>query len=185
MHTSVGFLAFASFLSGFSWDTAQSEIPWKATYQEGRSHGQKVKKPLAVIVGAGKTGYQKLIQDGSLTSDVRKILANEYIPVYLDSEKAENKRLIADLGITLGKGIVLSNREGNTQAFFHDGTISEGDLTRQLKHFADPTLVVQTTVTLSTYQSSFYPSLGSSRTSYYPYSGTELRFGTPTTTQNC
>ena len=178
MHTSVGFLAFASFLSTFSWDAALPEIPWKGSYQEARTHGQKVRKPLAVIVGAGKTGFQQLIQDGSLSSDVRKILANEYISVYLDSEKAENKRLIEDLGITLGKGIVLSDRDGKTQAFFNDGTISEKDVTRQLWHFADPSIVVHTTTTLSTYRNSFYPS-----------SGTDLRSSTPylpaTSTRNC
>ncbi len=178
MHTSVGFLAFASFLSAFSWDAVLPEIPWQSSYQEARSLGQKVKKPLAVIVGTGKTGYQQLIQDGSLTSDIRKILANEYIPVYLDTEKAEDKRLIETLGITLGKGIVLSDREGKTQAFFHEGTISEKDITRQLWQFADPSLVVQTTTTLST-----------NRVSYYPSSSTDFRSATPyspaTSTRNC
>ena len=178
MHTSVGFLAFASFLSSVSWDAVLPEIPWQTSYQEARSHGQKAKKPLAVIVGAGKSGYQQLIQEGSLSSDIRKILANEFISVYLDTEKAENIRLIADLGITLGKGIVLSDREGKTQAFFHEGTISEKDITRQLARFADPSLVVNTTTTLS-----------SGRVSYYPSSGTEIRSSTTysrvTSTRNC
>jgi hypothetical protein len=156
MRTSVGLLAFASFVVAAGSASAQ-DVDWRKSYFEARDHGQKVKKPLAVIVGSGPNGFNQLIQDGSLTSDVRKIIANEYIPVYLDSEKAENRRLIQDLGITLGKGVVLSCRAGDKQAFFHDGSLSDRELTRQLWHFADPSVVVNTTTTSTSGRISYYP----------------------------
>ena len=135
MHTSVGFLAFASFLSTFSWEAALPEIPWKGSYQEARSHGQKVKKPLAVIVGAGKSGFQQLIQEGSLSSDVRKILANEYISVYLDSEKAEGEH-VRSFQLALAK---LKQRPGRARFDIH----RPGPLIDHPNHLSDYLAVYQ------------------------------------------
>ncbi len=162
MRTSVGFFALASLLVAFAGPVSAQELAWRNSYLEAREHGQKVKKPLAVFVGVGPTGFQQIVQDGSFSSDVRKALANEYIPVYLDADKAEHKRLIQELGISTRKGVVLSDRAGDTQAFFYDGTLSEVELTRQLRHFADPALIVRSTSTTSTGRFSYYPASGSS-----------------------
>lgn len=162
MHTSFGFFAFASLLAAFTGSVSAQELAWRSSYQEARDHGQKVKKPLAVFVGAGQAGFRQIVQDGSFSSDVRKILASEYIPVYLDADRADHKRLIQELGISSRKGVVLSDRAGDTQAFFHDGALSETELTRQLRYFAAPDLVVRSTATTSSGRYSFYPSNGSS-----------------------
>ncbi|MSQ93926.1 MAG: hypothetical protein EXR98_05140 [Gemmataceae bacterium] len=161
MHTSVGFFAFAGLLTAFAGPVSAQDLAWKNSYLEARDHGQKVKKPLAVFVGAGAAGFQQIVQDGAFSSDIRKILAAEYTLVYLDADRADHKRLIGELGISSRKGLVLSDRAGDTQAFFHDGTLSEAELTSQLRHYADPALIVRSTSTTSSGRYSFYPPNGS------------------------
>src|SRR5438094_6788851 len=158
MRTSVGLFAFVGFFAAFCTGTASAQdVVWKESYFEAPDHGQKVNRPLAVFVGTGATGFQQIVQNGGFSSDVRKILANEYIPVYLDADQAENQRLIRDLGITSKKGLILSDRECGSQAFFHDGTLSETELRSQLWRFADPSIVVRSTATTSSGRYSFYP----------------------------
>lgn len=170
MRTSVGLLAFASFIAAFPLTASAQEVTWRKSYFEARDHGQKAKKPLAVVVGNGPTGYEQIVQDGSLNGEIRKIIAAEYIPVYLDANQAENQRLIRELGITNGRGIVLSDRAGDSQAFFHEGSLSEKELARQLSYFASPSIVVRTTAT-SNGQTSYYPPSPNGGLSYPSYGG--------------
>ena len=182
MYTSIGLLAFAGLwnAAGFA---SLPEVAWKRSYSDAYVEGQKAKKPLAVIMGAGPNGYQKVIQEGTFTSDIRKILANEFIPVYLDADKADDLRLIRSLGITSNQGIVLSNRTCDLQAFFHDGSLSEAELTRQLWRSADPTMVVTSTATVSTYtqRTSYYPSMGGTTSGYQP----SVNFAPASSSRNC
>jgi hypothetical protein len=149
MRTSIGMFALVGFLSAFNGTASAQDVVWKKTYSEARDHGQKVNKPLAVFVGTGANGFQKIIEEGSFSSDIRKIIAKEYIPVYLDADLAENQQLLKELGIASRKGLILSDRECGSQAFFHDGALSETELTRQLWRFADPSIVVRSTATTS------------------------------------
>lgn len=170
MRTSVGFFAFAGLLAAFAAPLSAQEVSWKKSYWEARDQGQKVKKPLAVIVGTGPTGFQQVLSDGTLSSDVRKILADEYIPVYLDADKAENAKLIQELGILSKKGVVLSCRAGETQAYFHEGSLSEVELTRQLKHFADPNVSIRSTLNGSGRYSYYQPSSSFQPSNFVPAS---------------
>src|SRR5258708_496162 len=98
MRTSAGLFAFVSFFAAFANTVSAQDLTGRKSYFEARDHGQKVNKPIAVFVGTGPNGFQQIVQDGSFSSELRKIIANEYIPVYLDADQAENQRLISDLG---------------------------------------------------------------------------------------
>jgi hypothetical protein len=153
MHTPFGLtLALASCFAAPS----SSENPtWHQDYSEARKLGQEEKKPLAVLVGSGQAGYADLCKHGEISDAVRKLLAKHYVCVYADVTTAHGQKLAKALAITSGKGVVLSNRTGDLQAFFHDGDLSAADLTRAIEHFADAKVVVKTTAT-NTYAATGY-----------------------------
>jgi hypothetical protein len=83
-------------------------------------------------------------------------------------------------------GIVLSDRTGNLQAFYHDGDISKADLDKWVTRFADPSVGVRSTMTNDSLQVSMYPPSDSSSTSNtlggyaptgYGYPGYQGSFG--------
>src|SRR3954449_651734 len=136
MRTSIGSLVLAGFLVAPLAASAQ-EVNWRS-YPEAQEQGQKAGKPLAVFAGVGPGGPEQFIEEGALTPEVRKILADQYVCVYLDANRPADEALIRQFGIKRNKGLVLSDRSGEVQAFSHDGTLSASDLTRQLRLFADP-----------------------------------------------
>src|SRR5438445_11101973 len=100
MRTSVGLFALVSLLAAFTGSASAQDVVWKKTYSEARDHGQKVNKPLAVFVGTGADGFQKIIEEGTFSSDVRKMIAQDYIPRYLRADTAQNRSLVSRLAIT-------------------------------------------------------------------------------------
>jgi hypothetical protein len=155
MYTSVGFVALAMCLVN-----SLASPAWETDYNQARIVSQNEKKPLAVIIGSGDQGFQKLCKDGQLGEGVRKLLVNNYICVYVDASTSHGKKLAADFAILKGKGMVISDRTGSLQAFHHDGDLSAADLTKSLKRYADPNHVVKTTETAQNDRVSNYPSNG-------------------------
>jgi hypothetical protein len=133
---------------------------WQPSYGEARAVGQAEKKPVAVFLGEGPGGHGKVCLDGRLSAEVEKCLGESYVCVYVDVTTEEGRKLAKDFGITQGAGLVLSDRTGSLQAFYHDGLISDADLSRCVKRFADPAVVVRSTATNSTLQVSNYPPEG-------------------------
>src|SRR5262249_39620349 len=130
---------------------------WLTNYTEARKVGRKEDRPLAVFLGSGQAGYEKVSRTGSLSPRVRDLLAQKYVCVYLNVDDTAAQKLANALEITRGRGLVLSDRSGESQAFHHDGDLSEADLVRNLERFANPAFRARTTETN-----------GSSRVSYYP-----------------
>src|SRR5262245_56406145 len=138
MYTSLLFVAFSGMLVASS----QQGVAWQSDYQLARKAGEAQQKPLAVFIGSGAGGYEKVCRDGKLGAEAQKALEDGYVCVYVDASTPAGQKLAADFAVTRGLGLVLSDRPGNSQAFFHDGDLSETDLTRWLKHFADPNVIV-------------------------------------------
>ena len=128
---------------------------WQSSYSVALEVSQKEKKPVAVFVGSGPQGQAALVKEGQFSADMLKILAQKYLCVYLDRSQSANQRLVGDLGITRA-GVVVSDRTGNYQAFHQDGVIAQDVLTRQLSRFADPKLVVSSTVSNTATRVSYY-----------------------------
>jgi hypothetical protein len=156
MHTSITLVAaLATCLSAAS----PSAIPtWHNDYGEARTIGQNEKKPLAVVIGSGQAGYAKLCQDGELNADAKRLLLSHYVCLYVDVGTPEGVKLAKALAVASGKGLVLSDRTGNLQAFYHDGDLSAADLTKALTRFSDANVVVKTTATNTIERTSYYPS---------------------------
>ena len=166
MYTSV--LLFA--LVGIN--PAPSEITepsWLRSYDQARKEGQKASKPLAVFVGSGHHGFNQVSEDGQLSAEARRLLAKNYVCVYLNTDTPEGRRLAATLKIKDKSGVILSDRTGDYQAFNYPGTLRDDELTSCLKRFADPNLVVRTTVTSPYERISYYPPQTSTSTAPNTY----------------
>ena len=166
MRTSIGWFCLAGFLVAPAAQASPEEVVWSRSYREGQEVGQKQGKPLAVFVGTGSAGHEQLTQEGSMPGDVKETLATHYVCVYLDAERADDQPLIRKLGITSGRGLVISDRAGEVQAFNHDGPLSTTELSRQLWHYAGPNVVVRATQSNSVPRLSFYPQAAFTPESY-------------------
>jgi hypothetical protein len=153
MYTSLGLAA----LAGLFLPSSLPEGPaWRLSYTLAREEGQRAGKPLAVVVGSGKLGFDKLSKEGQLSRDAQKMLASNYVAVYLDLDNPQGRKVANELGMT--QGIVLSDRRASVQAFRHDGTLANADIAQYLQRYADPGHVVTSTERAQAVQTiSYYP----------------------------
>lgn len=153
MYTSLVLFALAA-------PAADDALTWMRDYPAARRLAAEKSKPLAVFLGAGRAGYDKVVQ-GGLNDRTRQLLQGSYIPVFVDTSSEAGRRLAEQFEMPGGQGIVLSNRGGELQAFRHEGELRNSDLDTRLQRYADSTRVV-TTDTLTSGRTSFYgPGTGS------------------------
>lgn len=166
MHTSVGLFALAAVLMDSAPPTGG---PWLRDYGKGQELARREGKPLAVVVGTGAEGFEKLAQEGTLGDEVQKLLADHYVRVYLDRSDKAHAKLIE--GLSLGKGgLVIGDVKAEVMAFHHEGTLTRNDLKGYLRTWANPSREVRTTQSHSTTRTSFYPGT-SPGTTYGAYPG--------------
>ncbi|HYV38584.1 MAG TPA: hypothetical protein VE988_23065, partial [Gemmataceae bacterium] len=158
MYTSIALLALTGSMVASSY---HEDLTWQKDYATASQVGQTQKKPLAVFVGTGAMGHEKVCQDGKLSPEVQKTLSDSYVCVYVDVNTPAGQKLASDLNIKSGKGLVLSSRNGDLQAFAHDGDLSSADLGKWVTYGADPNLNVVTTMNNTTSRISMYPGNGS------------------------
>lgn len=132
-------------------------VSWMTDYSAAVQKGGSEGKPVAVFIGTGKTGWNKLSQEGQLANESLQILKQSYVCVYIDAKTEEGKALADAFQVPDGVGIILSDRTGKLQAFRHEGDLPDGRIAQYLERFADPTLVVQTTVSNPSRRSNYAP----------------------------
>ncbi len=115
--------------------SAPESLTWHADYVAARKIGRQEEKPLAVFIGSGQRGWEKISHERKLSPDVRKLLTDHYVCVFVDTSKAHGKRLASEFDMT--HGLVLSTRDGGSQAFRQDGHIGAKDLAFALERFAN------------------------------------------------
>src|SRR5438552_11463178 len=93
-------------LSGFSVPTAVVETPsWLTDYGEARQRGKEERKPLAVFIGSGHQGWEKVSRTGKLDNEAQRILASQYACLYVDTTQPAGQRLAAALEVPDGLGV--------------------------------------------------------------------------------
>ena len=113
-----------------------SEKPtWQTDYSAARKEGQEQNKPLAVFIGSGAQGWKKVSRENELTSDALRTLAESYVCVYVDATSPAGKSLADNFSLT--QGLVVSSRDGQTQAFRHSGPIAATDLDTTLRRYSN------------------------------------------------
>ncbi len=129
---------------------------WSTDYQAARKESATTGKPLAVFLGTGKAGYEKLARDGGeLSAECRRHLASHYVCVYVDTSTESGKRLAEEFEMPGGQGIIVSDRTGAVQAFRHEGRLSNADLGAYLERYAGERTVT-TTETVDSIRGSSY-----------------------------
>jgi hypothetical protein len=145
MYTSVVLVALSGWFA-----PAVPEPPsprWLDDYGLACQQVAKEKKPLAVFIGSGAAGWEKLSREGKIGKEAREALSSSYVCLYIDASSAEGKRLARSFDVPQGLGIVISDRSGEKQAFHHQGDLKGEDLEYYLKKYANPDLVIRTTET--------------------------------------
>ncbi|OAI48108.1 hypothetical protein AYO44_07915 [Planctomycetaceae bacterium SCGC AG-212-F19] len=165
MYTSIVLFA----LTGFG-TAAETVAPsWQTNYAEAKKQGVTDKKPLAVVIGSGQDGWQKLVRGGSLGADQKQLLANSYVCLYADLATEEGKRLAQTLQIGKGVGLVISDHTGNLMAFHHEGDLEAKALTGYLQKYSDPERVVrQTDTNPGSEFRAYYPPAAPAQPAYRP-----------------
>jgi len=119
---------------------ASANIPeqpkWEKSYFEARTWAVENQKPLAVFIGSGVSGWEKVSKDGSFDAKVYQMLKEEYVCVYVDTDTDAGKNLAKAFAVD-AKGLVISDKTGNTQAFHHSGDLSKDLLAKAVERYAD------------------------------------------------
>ncbi len=156
-------LAFSGLLA-----TSPGTLAFQRDYTEARQLGRERAKPLAVFIGSGETGWEKVCRD-KMEGTVEKLLAENYVCVYVNREEERGKQLARDFEAADGPCLIISNRKGDLQAFRHSGEMSNDVLAQRLQRYADENRVMETTETITPARTSFYPPPAQIRyQSYYP-----------------
>jgi hypothetical protein len=162
MYTSILLVA----LSGLVAPGDATESPsWLTDYNSASKQVVSAKKPLAVFLGSKA---DTLSRDGQLSSDAKRILADNYVCLHIDPATAQGKSLASAFELPSGLGIVISDRSGKVQAFRHEGDLANADLVRYLTRYSDPNYVVRTTESNPGERVSYYPPSQAPVSSYCP-----------------
>jgi len=153
MNTSILTVALASMVL-----TGQNAAPtWQTNYSQAQQQGTAQSKPLVVVFGSGPNGWSKVVRDASPTAEVTQLMGDKYVCVYVDTASPAGKQTAQNFGIAGNTGLVISDRTGSLQAFWHQGDVSGETVGRVLTRYSDPQRSVRTTET-NTSRTSFYPS---------------------------
>jgi hypothetical protein len=153
MYTSAMLIALSATLA----PAALRESPtWQSDYSHALQQGRENRKPLAVFVGDGSVGWERVSKEGSLNRDVNSLLAADYVCVYVDVSQSSGRQLADAFDFTEARGLVISDHTGRVQAFHHEGELSNETLAGYLRKFSDKDLVVRTTEDVADPQLRYY-----------------------------
>jgi hypothetical protein len=136
MYTSVVLVALSSYLVPGAF--IPERPAWQDDYGLAVREGRAKNKPLALVVGSGPAGWEKLSRNGTLGKTAKSLLNTSYVCLYIDISKPAGRELAEALEITEPVGLVLSDHAGRKQAFWHAGELKPAELERYLSKYADP-----------------------------------------------
>jgi hypothetical protein len=129
---------------------------WQNDYSKAQEQASAQKKPLVVVFGSGANGWAKVIREAP-TPDLTKLLADKYVCVYVDTASQAGRKLAQDFDITGNLGLVIGDLEGTSQAFWHQGDLTNTSMLHYLEKYGDPRVPVRGTETVNTLRTSYYP----------------------------
>jgi hypothetical protein len=140
-------IAFLAAWSSTSPQIVQVSVKWERDYLHAREIGTRLQKPLAVFVGSGEEGWKKVVRDGGLDANMRRLLVEQFVPVYVNVDSESGQKLAEAFELANKHGLIISDRTGELMAFRQDGDLESKDLVKHLNRLADPEHIVFTTET--------------------------------------
>jgi hypothetical protein len=122
---------------------------WRSDYTLALKEGQGSKRPLALFIASGEEGWDKISKEGELDKETKDLLRRHYVCVYLDTKTDKGRRLAEQLNLSDGRGLVIGDAAGESQAFRHVGTLKNEELARYLRKYSDPERMVVRTETVA------------------------------------
>lgn len=126
-------LAVLMFAVGMDLSVSPANLKWQTDYTAAMSRASEARKPMAVFIGQGDN-IKQMVDSGTISAEAARLLASNYICVYLDTDTTTGKDLSGRF--ELSKGLVISSPGGNTQAYRYAGTVPAATLTQELTHYA-------------------------------------------------
>jgi hypothetical protein len=111
---------------------------WQSDYASALGAAAREQKPLAVFIGSGVGGVEKVVADGKLTDDESAKLASQFVCVYIDTATDAGRQQAAAFRVT--DGLVISDKAGALQAVRHEGPVDHANLSRYLTTYANATV---------------------------------------------
>lgn len=118
---------------------------WQSDYSQAMATASAERKPIAVFIGQGSKKPGDMMADGTISEDAAKLLRNNYVCLFVDTETTSGKELASQFALT--EGLVISSPGGTVQALRHNGPVNGTELTRQLGQFATAGQPVTTVTT--------------------------------------
>ena len=113
-----------------------ADIKWTQDYAQAQQQCVAENKPIAVIVGSGNQGFAQLVRDGGLSKEASDLLSSNYVCVYVDAASPKGKQLAEAFELNGSTGVILSDRSGVYQKFWHEGALSNQELISNLTRCA-------------------------------------------------
>ena len=121
---------------------APSAPAWESNYARASTTAVAQRKPLAVFIGRGEAGYSRVV-GGDMPTETGRLLAANYVALYVNTDSAEGKRLATAFGVD--EGLVISSRCGQKQALKYGGAVPAVELTSYLTKYSTADVAVATT----------------------------------------
>ena len=163
MHTSLILVALLG--PAETLGTQKQTSTWQDSYSTARQMGRQERKPLAVFIGTGSTGWKKVAEAGHLSDKAKQVLTEGYICLYVDRTQPGGDRMAESFDVPSGPGLVLSSRDGESQAFFHHGRLRADNLEARLAKYAGAETIIRTEMLVDQRLSFAYDPISSSRPS--------------------
>lgn len=140
-------ISVIALVSGITPGSLSAKPAWNDDYAQAVKKVSSLKRPMAVFVGSGKDGWGKVVQDGAIRPEVYKMLAEQFVCLYLDTDTAYGKTLASQFQVA-ARGLIISDRSGTAQAYSLSGSLSATELTETLTKYSAKDREVQATTTI-------------------------------------
>ena len=129
-------MAVVALTTSVSTATLSPNPTWLDDYNAARARVAVAGKPMAVFVGSGQEGRGSVVRDGAIDPVLNKFLADKFICLYVDTTTAAGRSLAGAFEVA-GRGLVISDRKGTSQAYSLSGDLTKAELVRALEKYAD------------------------------------------------
>jgi hypothetical protein len=140
-------MAVVALTSSISTANLSPNPTWFNDYGTAQQRVTTVQKPMAVFVGSGQEGWGKVLKDGTLDPALKKLLAEKFVCLYVDTDTTAGRALASSFEVA-SRGLIISDRKGTAQAYSLSGALTRAELALTLEKYADGGQVVQATETL-------------------------------------